>query len=60
MAEFSLTSLNISEELQILTLRSTEVVRIDKKSLGSGSYGQVFAVKYGGKPMQPKKFTQYY
>ena len=46
MAEFSLTSINtINKELQTLTL--TGVVRVDRKPLGSGAYGQVFAVKHG-------------
>ena len=47
MAGPSLTSINtISKELKALTL--TGVVRIDEsKSLGIGSYGQVFAVNHG-------------
>ena len=37
----------ITRELQGLSL--TGVERIDKKPLGKGSYGQVFAVKHGGR-----------
>ena len=54
MAEFSLTSINsISKDLQTLTL--TGVVRVDRESLGSGSYGKVFAVKHGGKTYAAKE-----
>ena len=45
MAKPSLTSIS--------TL--TGVVRVDKKLLGSGSYGQVFAVKHGGKTYAAKQ-----
>ena len=43
----------IARELQGLSL--TGVERIDNKPLGKGSYGQVFAVKHGGKTYAAKQ-----
>ena len=57
MAQPGLTSSSsikaISKQLQTVAL--TGVVRVDDKSLGSGSYGEVFAVKHGGKTYVAKQ-----
>ena len=51
---FLTSSINaISKQLQTLTL--TGVIHVDNKSLGSGSYGQVFAVKHGGRTYAAKQ-----